>query len=76
MLSLRSREQLSTYGGANGLPPARERHVAGVINGRLLVFGGRGDPDPSGNGGPYLNDIWELDPGAERCVEYVCACAC
>ncbi len=42
--------------------------MAGVINGRLLVFGGRGDPDGTGNGGPYLNDIWELDPGAERYV--------
>ncbi len=62
------REQLSVYGGPSGLPPPRERHITAVVNDRLVVFGGRGDPDSSGDGGPYLNDVWELDPGIERFV--------
>ncbi len=62
------REQLSVYGGPSGLPAPRERHITAVVNDRLIVFGGRGDPDSSGDGGPYLNDVWELDPGIERFV--------
>jgi hypothetical protein len=60
------REQLPTYGINAGLPLPRERHSAGVLGDRLVIFGGRRDPDPDGSGGPYLNDIWELNPGAER----------
>ena len=47
-----------------------------MLGDRLLIFGGRSDPDASGDGGPYLNDLWELNPGAER---YDCAlsdCGC
>lgn len=62
------RQQLPTYGINAGLPTPRERHSAGVLGHRLLIFGGRNDPDPSGDGGPFLNDLWELNPGTERCV--------
>lgn len=39
---------------------------SGLMSGRLLIFGGRADPDADGSGGPYLNDLWELNPGKER----------
>ena len=44
-------------------PPPREGHAAAVLGGRLYVFSGRGHPDVTRDGGPYLQDMWVLEGG-------------
>ena len=43
-------------------PPPRERHVAGVMDTKLFIFGGKTDPVGLGGGGKFLSDLWRLDP--------------
>lgn len=46
-------------------PPPREGHVAATLGDRLYVVSGRGHPDTTRDGGPFLSDMWVLETGAQ-----------
>jgi subtilisin-like proprotein convertase family protein len=49
-------EELPSLGTHGHLPPAREMHSASVVEGRMVVIGGRAAD------GSVLGDVWEMDP--------------
>lgn len=50
-------------------PPARERHLAAVMDDKLLIYAGLTDPVGQGGSGVFLDDLWLLNPDrAERTV--------